>query len=81
MSDSEGDAVRAMKEEHPEWFEQIREGLVVHPGDHLILTFPAQYGQDKDMIRDKIAEGFPDDLHFSLIFGAEQVVVVRRGAS
>jgi hypothetical protein len=85
MSDTEGDAVRAMKEEHPEWFEQIREGLVVRPGDHLILSFPAD-SSPKDLaeFRDRIREQLQPigpDIQVTLVAGVDQITVIRGGAS
>jgi hypothetical protein len=78
MNDSEGDAVRAMKEEHPEWFGQIREGLVIRPGDHLILSFPAgASAKEAAELRDEVQRRLPKDVRVTVVFGAEQIAVIR----
>jgi hypothetical protein len=77
MNDSEGEAVRAMKQEHPEWFEQIREGLVVHTGDHLILSFAAMDAEQAEELREQAEQRLPKNVKVTFVFGAEQIAVIR----
>lgn len=61
----------------------VKEGLVVHPGDHLILSFPANSSpQDLQEMRDRLWERFIGaGIEVTLVTAVTQLAVIRREAS
>jgi hypothetical protein len=58
---------------------EIREGLVVHSGDHLVLNFPAVMSVERTFeLKERLTERFGKfDVDVTLIVGAEQIAVIR----
>ena len=61
----------------------VKEGLVVHPGDQLVLSFPADTTAERfaEIVRVARAQFDPKEIGVTVIAGAEQIVVIRGGAS